>query len=76
MKDIVREEELVLNSMATVNNLSFYSSPGTAIEDNEVETSRCKSLFYPTLYTGRIHLQKMLPLLAFFIISCYLKRGA
>ena len=42
VKDLTGNEELVLTTMVAMNNLSFYSSPGTVMDDNEVETSRCK----------------------------------
>ena len=46
VKDITGHEELILTTMVAMNNLCFYSSPGTAMEDNEVETSRCKYLYF------------------------------
>ncbi|XP_067951316.1 armadillo repeat-containing protein 2-like [Watersipora subatra] len=41
VKDITEHEELMLTAMVAMNNLSFYNSPATVMEEKEIEASRC-----------------------------------
>ena len=44
-KDIGKCEELVLNAVATINNLSYYSVDGSAVTQRRLHITECK-LFY------------------------------
>ena len=48
-KDISTSEELVLNTVITINNLSFYNTPGSAITERQIGIARCKYRFYTLL---------------------------
>ena len=47
-KDIGKCEELVLNAVATINNLSYYSVDGSAVTQRRLHITECQ-LFYVQL---------------------------
>lgn len=42
VKDATNSEELVLNTVATLNNLSFYNSVESAVQQRQVEITESK----------------------------------
>ena len=42
MKDATNSEELVLNTVATLNNLSFYNDGDSVIQQRQVEITESK----------------------------------
>ena len=43
VKDATDSEELVLNTVATLNNLSFYNDTDSVIQNRQVEITKSKS---------------------------------
>lgn len=44
LKDAANSEELVLNTVATLNNLSFYNDADSVVQQRQVEITESKSM--------------------------------